>query len=141
MNQRVIRPAELRDAESVFSMLGRFATSYKPDRPRFGDNYPRALEDANTDVLVAENVGQVVGYILASDSLTLFANGVVAELLELYVGEKDRRKGIGRALVQTAITRAKKRGVIEVTVPTRRARPFYLALNFEHTAEFFKLKL
>ena len=37
--------------------------------------------------------------------------------------------------------RAKSRGAVEVTVPTRRARSFYLALGFEATAEYFKRKL
>jgi len=56
MNQSVIRSAQMSDAESVFSMLGRFATSYKSDRPRFDDNYPRILEEPDTDVLVAEKM-------------------------------------------------------------------------------------
>ena len=36
---------------------------------------------------------------------------------------------------------ARQRGAVEVTVPTRRARDFYLAMGFESTAEYFKLNL
>jgi ribosomal protein S18 acetylase RimI-like enzyme len=129
------------DAEAVFRLLGRFATSYKPARPAFDSNYPRLLEKDGVDLLVAGLHGRVVGYILASDSLTLFANGVVTELVELYVEEEERGRGIGRELVRQAVARARDRGAVEVTVPTRRARSFYLALGFELTAELFKLNL
>ena len=73
--------------------------------------------------------------------MTLFANGVVTELMELYVEEEHRGRGIGRELVQQAVARARDRGAVEVTVPTRRACSFYLALGFEFTAEFFKFNL
>ena len=141
LNQRAVRPALPSDADVVFRLLGMFATSYQPSRAAFDTSYPRLLEDRGTDLLVAEQNGQVVGYILASDLLTLFANGVVTELLELYVEEERRGKGIGRELVEQAIERARVRGSVEVTVPTRRARCFYLALGFHLSAEFFKLSL
>ncbi len=137
-----IRPALLSDADAVFSLLCKFATSYEPVRPAFDASYARLLEDGSeADLLVSERDGLIVGYVLASDSLTLFANGVVTELIELYVDEGHRRKGIGRELVLQAVARARDRGAVEVTVPTRRAHSFYLRLGFESTAEFFKLQM
>ena len=141
MDQMVVRHALLSDAEAVFRLLSKFATSYTPARPAFDSSYSRLLENDGADLLVAGLHGRVVGYILASDSLTLFANGVVTELLELYVEEEERGRGIGRELVRRAVARARERGAVEVTVPTRRARSFYLALGFELTAELFKLNL
>ncbi len=141
LNQTGVRAALLSDADAVFRLLGRFATSYDPVRSRFDTNYPRLIENESSDLMVAERGGQVVDYILASDSLTLFANGLVTELVELYVDEEHRGEGIGRNLVEQAMGRAKDRGAVEVTVPTRRAREFYLARGFELTAEFFKLSL
>ena len=87
MNQMAVRRALLSDADAVFRLLSNFATSYKPVHSAFDTNYPRLLETPGADLLVAEKGGQVVGYILGIDSLTLFANGVVTELLELYVEE------------------------------------------------------
>ena len=141
LSQAIVRPALVSDADVVFPLLSKFASSYEPVRSSFESNYPRLLEADGTDLLVAENDGLVVGYILASDSLTLFANGVVTELPELYVEERERHRGIGRDLVEQAVARARDRGAVEVTVPTRRAGPFYLNLGFELTAEFFKLRL
>ena len=141
LKQVAVREASLPDADAVFPLLSKFATSYAPVRSAFDANYPRLLEHGGTDLLVAEKDGRVVGYILAADSLTLFANGIVTELLELYVEEQERHRAIGRKLVDQAVSRARDRGAVEVTVPTRRAGPFYLELGFELTAEFFKLKL
>ena len=100
MNQMTVRRALLSDADAVFRLLSKFATSYKPVRPAFDSNYAKLLGNGETDILVAERGGLVVGYILASDSLTLFANGVVTELMELYVEEENRGRGIGRDLVE-----------------------------------------
>lgn len=136
MDQAVVRSARLSDGDSVFRLLGKFATSYKPVRSTFDANYPKLLETEGSGLLVAEQGGTVVGYIVSADSLTLFANGVVTELLELYVEERERSRGIGRELVNQAVARAKDRGAVEVTVPTRRARSFYLGLGFQLTASF-----
>ena len=141
MDQMTIRPSLPSDADTVFLHLGKFATSYKPVRSDVDTNYPIVLGSDGSDLLVVEQgVGRVVGYILASDLPTLFANGVVTEFLELYMDEQERGKGMGRALVKWAVARAEERGVVEVTVSTRRARSFYLNLGFELTAEYFKLK-
>ena len=141
MHKVTIRAAMLSDANEVFRLLCKFATSYKPSHATFDSNYAKLLENEGSDLLVADEDGAVAGYALASDSLTLFANGVVTELIELYVEEERRGSGIGQALVRQACSRARDRGAVEITVPTRRARSFYLTLGFEFTAEFFKLNL
>ena len=136
----VVRPATREDAESVFEMLGDFATSYVPERTAFDRWYPTIVARREGALLVAEDDCGVVGYVLAADMPTLFANGPVTELLELYVKPSSRGEGIGRALVAEAVQGATQRGAMEVTAPTRRARDFYLALGFESTAEYFKVR-
>ena len=136
----VVRPATHEDAESVFEMLGDFATSYAPERAAFDRWYPTIVERQEGELLVAEDDSGVVGYVLAADMPTLFANVPVTELLELYVRPSSRREGIGKSLVGRAVRGASQRGAVEVTVPTRRARDFYLALGFESTAEYFKVR-
>ena len=141
MSEITIRPARPSDSESVLELLSKFATSYVPQRAAFDTNYLMLIQASKADLLVAERGGVLLGYALASDTTTLFANGIVAELFELYVEESERRQGVGRELVEQAAARAKSRGAVEVAVPTRRARSFYLALGFEATAEFFKRQL
>ncbi len=136
-----IRPARLEDADAVFGLLTDFATSYRPDRSTFDRHYPAILGASDADLVVANQDGVVIGYALAIDMLTLFANGVVTELIELMVEQHKREHGIGRALVEVIVLRARERGAIEVTVPTRRAGPFYEKLGFEETANYYKLPL
>jgi len=136
-----IRPAEPRDAESLFALLKQFATSYQPRRAAFDAALPQLLASPTVDLLVAEQRGQVVGYALAHSMLTLYANGAVVELQELMVAPEHRKRGIGRQLVESILDRAARSGAAEATVPTRRARDFYLRLGFEETATYLKRTL
>src|SRR5207244_11128878 len=71
----------------------------------------------------------------------LYANGIVVELQELMVAPERRHQGIGRQLVEGIVERASAAGAVEVTVPTRRARDFYLPLGFAETAAHLKRAL
>ena len=122
-------------------MLTCFATSYQPSRSAFDTIYPTLVYSPDAYLLVAEDDSGIQGYIYASDTPTLFANGTITEVLELYVVESQRRRGIGRSLVDSVVADARRRGSVEVTGPTRRADAFYRAIGFEPTAELFKLRL
>jgi N-acetylglutamate synthase-like GNAT family acetyltransferase len=137
----LIRSARLADAEVIFPLLQQFATSYQPDRAAFDRHVPLLLQAEHAELLVAEMAGQVVGYALAFKLLTLYANGIVVELQELMVAPEQRRQGIGRRLVEEIVGRARAAGAVEVTVPTRRARDFYLPLGFEETALYLQRRL
>ena len=91
--------------------------------------------------MVAEVGARVVGYVLAFELLTLYANGVVIELQELTVDPEYRRRGLGEKLVRAVVERGRATGAVEVVVPTRRARDYYARLGFEETASYLKLKL
>ena len=57
-----VRPALLSDADAVFSLLRKFATSYEPVRTDFDASYPKLLEEwEGADLLVAECDGLTVG--------------------------------------------------------------------------------
>jgi GNAT superfamily N-acetyltransferase len=134
----VIRPASRSDADRLFPLVEQFATSYRPDRGAFDRHYPLLLAAGHADCLVAEVGDALVGYALAFRLLTLYANGVVVELQELMVAPERRGQGIGRRLVEAVLERAQVAGAVEVTVPTRRAREYYLRLGFEQTATYLK---
>ena len=136
-----IREATLPDAEAIFALVRQFAMSYHPERAAFDRHFPRLLADEHADLVVGETGGQVVGYALAFRLLTLFANGVVVELQELMVAPEHRGRGIGSRLVERIVERAAASGAAEVTVPTRRARDFYLRLGFDETATYLKRRV
>jgi GNAT superfamily N-acetyltransferase len=122
-------------------LLTAFAVSYTPERASFDATFPSLVASDHQALLVAEDGARVAGYALASVSLTLYANGPVAELLELVVEPDLRGKGIGKALVEAVTAWARDLGCAELNVPTRRAGDYYLRLGFEETAGYYRLRL
>lgn len=141
-----IRPAEAADAERVFTLLTGFATSHLPQRSAFDETFPELLRQATAGtayLLVAESGrdSEVVGYALAFRFPALHTNGPIVELQELMADRASRGRGVGAALVNAVVERGQACGAVEITVPTRRARDYYLRLGFEETAVYLKLRL
>jgi predicted N-acetyltransferase YhbS len=136
-----IRRADAADAGTVFAMLERFATSYEPDHDVFAKSFAAMIDARDVLLLVADDDGAVVGYVMAVRFPTLFANGPLVQIEELFVEEAKRGSGTGRALVAAVVEWARQRGAVEVTVPTRRAGAYYERLGFERTAEYYHVRL
>lgn len=136
-----IRAATTADADAIFAMLARFVTSYTPDRAAFDRSFPALIANDDAFLHAAEEDGALTGYILAVSFGTLFANGPVVQIEELFVEEPHRGKGIARELINTATDWARETGAREITVPTRRAGPYYERLGFEETAAYYHKRL
>ncbi len=115
--------------------------SYEPDHDAFASSFVAMVESQDVALLVAEDGGTLAGYAMAVEFATLFANGRVAQIEEIFVEEAKRGAGTGRALVAAVVEWARSRGAVEVTVPTRRAGDYYERLGFERTAEYYHLRL
>jgi GNAT superfamily N-acetyltransferase len=72
------------------------------------------------------------------DHYTLFANGRVAWVEEIMVRADMRGQGIGRALMEAFEAWARSRSSRLVALATRRAAPFYAALDYEESAIYFR---
>jgi GNAT superfamily N-acetyltransferase len=103
-------------------------------------------DDANHDLLVADIEGRVVGVLQLSfiPHLT-YKGGWRAQIEGVRVAEEVRSRGVGQALFDAAIARAKSKGCHLVQLTTDRRRPealkFYLRLGFKATHEGLKLHL
>ena len=95
----------------------------------------------DTLLLVAADATGIVGYLLAASHETFFANGPVAWVEEVMVGESVRRSGVGRALMEQAENWARSIGAAYLSLATRRAADFYLSLGYEDSATFFRKML
>jgi GNAT superfamily N-acetyltransferase len=143
VEQPRVRPATTTDADGIWPLVSAFATSFTPDRDAFANILPALL--ARNDVLVlvaesfvAETAGDVAGYLLAALHPTFFANGPVAGVQEVMVAPAHRRTGVGAALMAAAEEWADARGARYVSLASRRAGEFYLALGYEDSATFYK---
>ena len=135
---RHIRRAVPTDSEQVFNLARDFATSFRPELGAFGVAFARLITQDDALLLVVEESERLVGYLLAFDHYTLFANGRVSWVEEIMVREDRRRQRIGEELMEQCEQWAKSRGSKLVALGTRRAAAFYLALEYEESATYFR---
>jgi len=134
-----VRTAQGTDAAVVWPLVKAFATSFVPEEEPFSRAFAALLNDEDCAVLVASNQDEsVVGYLVVHIHETLFANAPVAWIEELMVDASARGLGAGSELVMAAEAWAKNRGASYVALATRRAAGFYLALEYEESATFFR---
>lgn len=90
--------------------------------------------DAPLRVWIAKDRGQAIGYLAAFPAYQLQMGMSWMELHHLYVDAAHRRRGIGRALIQTLETYAVENGhkamVVKTVDGNDEAPNTYLALNF-----------
>jgi len=137
-----IRRADATDADDVWRLVQDFAPTFRPERKAFDPAFRSLLEASQTLVLVAEqSAGSVVGYLLAHCRPTFLANGPVAWVEEVMVAERARRQGVGQALMIQVESWGQSQGAAYVSLASRGAGDFYLALAYEAAATFFKKPL
>ena len=134
----LVRRATADDADAIWPLVSEFATSFTPDRGAFADILPALVSRDDVLVLVAESGGDAVGYLLAALHPTFFANGPVAGVEEVMVAPAHRRSGVGAALMSEAEKWADACGAGYLSLASRRAGDFYLALGYEDSAIFYK---
>jgi GNAT superfamily N-acetyltransferase len=127
-----IRKATLDDREPVIELLrtllipfGEVAEDWRDEgqifhllveRPEFGS------------ILIAEEDGEIAGITTLSYPIALRCSGPYSCIEENFVDESFRGKGIGGALLETAIAEATARGCAEIQVnaPSESGYPLYL---------------
>jgi GNAT superfamily N-acetyltransferase len=133
-----VRRAAPPDIEAVLALARDFATSFVVEPVAFRESFPALLADSHACLLIAEQDGLVVGYLLGFEHTTFYANGLVAWVEEIAVSTHHRRRGVGRLLMQGIEGWAAARGARLVGLATRRAAPFYQALGYEESASYFR---
>ncbi|GAB3684979.1 GNAT family N-acetyltransferase [Angustibacter aerolatus] len=137
----LVRPARPGDAAGVQVLAAATATSFEPDAAAFDRAWPALLADRAALLLVADQDGDVVGYLLAFVHQTFFANGPVCWIEELAVDVRHQRRGTGRALTAAAEEWAAGHGAGLVALATRRAQDFYAALGYRASAEYLSKRV
>ncbi len=137
----VTRRAEPQDGPALFLLARAFATSFVVEQAAFERTLAELLTHPEAFLAVAEVDGEVAGYVLGFDHLTFFANGRVAWVEEITVGEPYRRQGIGRRLMEAFEAWATGRESKMIALATRRAADFYGALGYEEAAAYFRKRL
>jgi GNAT superfamily N-acetyltransferase len=133
-----IRRADADDADAVADLAAELAQSFEFSLEKFRENYPALLVAGDACLLVAVNGHEHLGYVLGFRHLTFYANGPVAWVEEIVVRDRDRGHGIGEALMSAFEQWAAAQGCVLVALATRRAAPFYRALDYAESATYFR---
>jgi GNAT superfamily N-acetyltransferase len=141
-----IRVATPQDAEPVAS-LGREFVAYLQS---LGDSHPNSLtvEDYLRDGfsenpafagLIAELEGQIVGYLLYCPAYDLDLGGRILYIIDLFVREAARRRGVGRALMTRVADICREQGgqalLWSVYSPNKMAAAFYQKFGAQYIKE------
>jgi GNAT superfamily N-acetyltransferase len=136
-----VRPATSEDSQQVFALAKDFATSFRPEFEAFASAFEHLRSQDDASLLVADESGQLLGYLLGFDHFTLFANGRVSWVEEIMVREDRRRQRVGADLMAHFERWAESRGSKLVALATRRATGFYVGLGYEESASYFRKML
>ena len=121
------------------ALLALDAATWSPDvspAPAPGRKDPFFKEgDRREDVLVAEVEGRPVGYLQLQRATRVASNAHVLQIRGLAVDPREQGGGVGRSLLEGAITEARRRGArrltLRVLAPNAVARAAYEASGFE----------
>ncbi len=124
-----VAPDEL--AEPLM-LLAEFLRDGEPVPPPFAEQFRRAVEEGNPEVLAAWIEGRSVGVAVLAYGLSISSGGRFASVEYLYVKPDARRRGVGRVLLEAVEERCAGRGISYVEVQTDdEAAPFYQAVGYE----------
>ena len=122
-----IRPLQPNDIDAVMRLhreLG-WNPAYQSDGSTLRQRLTSLAEEESILLLVAELEGKVVGYIHGETITYLLFAGSEMMISEVFVREKFRGSGIGRALMAAMEAEAAKRKCFRITVMNSRERESY----------------
>ena len=124
----MIRPARAADAVAIAALDAATWSFDVTPSPR--SSVPSSIDG----MLVAEDGGEIVGYVAVGRATRLESNRHVADIRGLAVAPDHQGRGLGRALVHAALDAARERGARKVTLrvlgPNTAARALYESCGF-----------
>ena len=133
-----IRRAVEADASEVLRLLSDFSSevgTHLEEEHLSAALMPLIARPELGDLLVAEQNGELVGYVVITWGWGIESGGAEALVDEMFVSEKVRNQGVGTLLMTSAISRAQQREVKVVFLETEsdnpESRALYERLGFE----------
>lgn len=142
---RPLKPSDIADVMQLHRELG-WNPAFKADGSTLKQRLEALITEDDALLLVAEGNGQVIGYIHGEIVTYLLFAGREMLVSELFVKEKARAAGVGKALLAAIEAQAVQRKCFRISVLNSREREsykrgFYPSLGYEErsqTANFTK---
>ena len=129
-------PVEVNSETSLTEPLALLEESLRDGKPvsrDFANRLRKSIQAGNLEVLAAWEEDRLVGVLLLAYRLNVSAGAHFASIEDLYVRPEARRRGVGRALLESVNERCTRRGIsyVEVQVEEEEAESFYVTLGYE----------
>ena len=146
----VLRLATEKDIPGLLALYSQLAFNTPEDSKqllcapgRYRKALVKLLSSPGAELIVAEEAGKVVGTLTLVIIHSLVHDASPWAVVEhLVVGEKLRRKGIGKMLMEYAVAKAKKAGCYKIQLSSdkrrRSAHKFYRSLAFNSCSLGFR---
>ena len=144
-----IREARPSDLDRLLELYGGPGNVYgdveRPGRAKVEDVFTRVLLDPNQRTLVAEGYDEVVGTLVIAILPNLAHGGAPYAIVEnVVVDEEYRGEGVGRALMEEAVRRARSAGAYKLALCSNLARDgahdFYRSLGLKESHLGFEVR-
>ena len=116
-----IRPATADDYPVIYAFMCDLEAIIL-DATAFQQIYHRNLSNPSVWYRVAEQAGQVVGFVSCHSQYLLHHTGLVGEIQELYVRPENRNQRSGHQLVASIENLARQQGFVNLEVTTNQRR-------------------
>jgi ribosomal protein S18 acetylase RimI-like enzyme len=133
-----IRQALEKDEDSVFRLASQLSPKFAVEREVFSASFSRLITKEDVFLYVAEASEAVIAYLLGWSGLAFYSNGPVGWVQEIVVHPEHRRSGVGRLLMDGFERWSANHGARLVSLATRGASDFYLALGYQESATYYK---
>ena len=134
----MIRPATTNDLDEVFGLACLLSSKFVVERSAFEKAFRQLLESEDVYLNVIEESGKTIGYLLGWSRLAFYSNGPVGWVQEIVIHPSHRRCGFGHLLMSDFEKWMSLRGGRLVSLATRGAPEFYLALGYTESATYYK---
>ena len=146
----IFRKAKIEDIDAIVAMiaddeLGAKREDYRQPLPKvYLDAFQNINQDANQELIVVENEGEIIGCSqLTFIQYLTYQGGIRAQIEGVRIHKDFRSQGIGKKLFEWAIQRSNEKGahVLQLTTDKKRteAFSFYEDLGFVASHEGMKL--
>ena len=141
----IIRTADIKDFDDIYLLLQQLWPDKELNKNKLMAIFSRGIESQNDLYFCAELNGKVIGFYSLGFKNSLWQEGHIAYVNEIVVDKSHRGKGIGTALLRTAINTAKEKGCKRIELDSafqrEEAHQFYEESGFEKRAYLFSMKL